>query len=182
MTRDHCVCVDTADWDARLAKYCCAVCHVLIVRTEIQRQSYLKLRDVDYPERLILQAVLREDECWLLISCRICESYLLAFVQPSVVLLYLLAELRIWGCFRCILLYRLYLLQLLNKAVVGFVHLLLPCGALHERLEGNKESNCGKECHKNKKDYFSLFHADLAFSVWDVCGLSHRLSRWQLCR
>ena len=76
----------------------------------------------------------------------------------------------------------LYLLQLLNKAVVGFVHLLLPCGALHERLEGyNKSDNC-EECHKNEKDYFSLFHVALAFSAVDVCGLSHRLSRWQLCR
>ena len=126
MPCDHGVGIDAPDGNARLPKHCCAVCHVLIVCAEIQRQRNLKLWDIDYPESLILQAVLREDECGLLVCRRICERYLLALVQPSVVLLYLLTELRIWRCFRCILLYGLYLLQLLNEAVVGFVHLLLP--------------------------------------------------------
>ena len=59
MTRDHRVCIDAADGDACLSQHCRAVCHVLIIRAEVQRQSYFKLRDVDYPECLILQAVLR---------------------------------------------------------------------------------------------------------------------------
>ena len=110
MTCDHGVGIDAPDGNARLSQHRRTVCHVLIVRAEIQRQCYLKLWNVDYTECLILQAVLREDECRLLVCCRICECYLLAFVQPSVVLLYLLAELRIRSCLRLCVFYRLYLL------------------------------------------------------------------------
>lgn len=91
MTCNYGIGVDAADRDARLSQHCRSVCHVLIVRSEIQRQCYLKLWDIDYPECLILQAVLREDECGLLVCRRVCERYLLTLVQPSIILLYVLS-------------------------------------------------------------------------------------------